>query len=182
MAVQSGQDVSLHRILDCNFARVRNWSCIGSGLILGNRLLQHYYNWNTPLFEAAIISIYVLHRVKKSIDGCGGNTDIALIPKVGSRMSYLPSEDVAKMEKYCEAYDQSLKGLLTTVPRHAKNRRAFDADVQSAIDGLLMARTAFQDFEDTMREVAAHLGRNYDEMMREAQEGADAMLKSAGLK
>jgi hypothetical protein len=178
MAVQSGQDVSLWRIIDCNFARVRNWSCVGVGGILGNQLLQHYYNWEVSLFEAAIISIYVLYRVKKSTDGCGGNTDIALIPKIGNRMSYMPSEEVAKMEKYCEAHDQALRRLLTAVPIHPKNKPAFENEIREATNGLMVARAAFQEWEDVMREVAIHLGRDYEEMMKEAEDGAEEIMRS----
>jgi len=176
MAVQFSSSAKLYRITDCSVASVTERVCVGAGLVLANQLLQRYYSWDASLLEAAIISLYVLYHAKKWVPSCGGNTDIALIPNIGGRMSYMPTEEVEKIEKYCEAHDKALQRLLTAVPRHPKNKEAFDNEVRNAVIGLTAARSAFQEWEDVMKEVAAHLGRDYEEMMREAEEGANRFL------
>jgi 20S proteasome alpha/beta subunit len=165
MAVQSDAGAALFRIADCNFSPVTKNACIGTGVILGNQLLQRHYDNSVLLSDAAVIAIYTLHHVKRWVDGCGGNTDIALVPHHGGKISYMPSTDVDKIEKYCDAYDDALKNLLVQIPRTPKNLKAFDQYIQIAKNQLSMARLAFQDYEDSMREIAAQLGMSYEQFM-----------------
>ncbi|HEY3989657.1 MAG TPA: hypothetical protein VGM02_10190 [Acidobacteriaceae bacterium] len=182
MAVQWKTETFLFRIADCNMAPVRKMAALGSGVILAAQLLQRHYDRKVQVSEAAIICIYVMYHVKKFVDGCGGNTDIAIISRATGTMAFMPSVDVEKFEKYSNAYDDAVKGLLLAVPRSPKNLGLFDQEIEAAKNGLRMARTAFQEMEDTMREVAAHLGMNYEEFVRQSEEGAEAMLKAAGIK
>jgi len=176
MAVQSNTGIELLRIADCNVAPVAKMVCIGSGVVLGAQLLERHYNRKVSLFDAALISLYVLYHVKQWVDGCGGKTDIAIISKADGKMSFMPTDEVEKIEKYCGAYDDAIKGLLTATPRHPKDRAAFDAQVEAAKQRLVSARTAFQDWEDVMREVATQLGKSYEDMEREAEEWANSLL------
>jgi hypothetical protein len=130
------------------------------------------------LNEAALICIYVLYHVKKWVDGCGGNTEIALIPLVGGRVALMPSTEVDKFEKYSEAYDDALKNLLLAGPRTPNNKALFDQYIESAKIDLMAARTMFQEWEVMFREVAGHLGMNYEQMLRDSEEAAEAMFST----
>jgi 20S proteasome alpha/beta subunit len=178
MAVQSVDAVQLFRVSDGSIAPVHHTACIGSGVVLGTQLFQRYYNKDVSLFDAALISIYVLFHVKRWVDGCGGKTDISLIQRTGGRMSFMPSDEVEKLEKYCESYDDAVIGLLTATPRNPKDRAAFDTQVEVAKQKLIAARTSFQDWEDLMREVAAQLGMSYEAFMNDVDEKTSAFLKT----
>jgi hypothetical protein len=177
MAIQYKDNAELLRIADCSIAPVRKTAAVGSGIVLALQLLQRHYDRNVQVSEAAIICIYVLHHVKKWVDGCGGNTEVALIPKTTGTTAFMPSSEVEKFERYSRAYDDALKGLLLAVPRTPKNLQLFDHYIESAKNELKIARTAFQEYEDTMREMAARLGMNYEEMMQQSEAAADAFLR-----
>jgi 20S proteasome alpha/beta subunit len=172
MAVKEKTDATLYRITDCSMAPVRDRTAVGSGVVLALQLLERHYDRTVQISEAAIVCIYVLHHVKKWVDGCGGNTEIALIPKVGDSIAFMPSTDVEKFETYSQAYDDALKGLLLAVPRTPKNLSLFNQDIDASRNALQMARAPFQEWEDTMREVAAHLGVDYEQMMHDSEAAA----------
>lgn len=178
MAVKGKDDASLYRIADCNIAPIRDRVAVGTGVVLALQLLERHYDRTVQINEAAIVCIYVLYHVKKWVDGCGGNTEIALIPKAGAEMAFMPSTDVDKFERYSQAYDDALKGLLLAVPRTSKNLPLFNQYVDAARNALQMARSPFQEWEDTMKEVAAHLGMDYDQMMRDSEAAANAFFSA----
>jgi 20S proteasome alpha/beta subunit len=182
MAVQTDKEVDLYRISDCNIAPVKMHACIGSGVILGAQLLERHYDRKVQLSEAAIISSYVLYHVKKWVDGCGGNTDIALVPKGSAKTIFLPSEDVDKFERYAKAYDDAVKGLLLAAPRTPKNRSLFKQYIQTAENELYSARSMFQEFEETMRELCEQMGMDYDEMMRMSEIASEEFFAKKGTK
>lgn len=177
MAFQWKTEAGLYRITDCSLAPIRSMAAIGTSVILAAQLLQRHYDPHVQINEAAIICIYVMYHVKKWVDGCGGNTEIAIIPRTTGTMTFMPSVEVEKLEKYSAAYDDAVKGLLLAVPRTPKNPALFDQEIQAAKNGLNVARTAFQDMEDTMREMCARLGLNYEVTMRQAEEAANEFLK-----
>jgi 20S proteasome alpha/beta subunit len=181
LAIQSVDAADLYRITDCNIAPVQTHVCVGSGVILGSQLFDRHYRKEYPLYEAAIVSIYVLYHVKKWVDGCGGQTDIALIPKTGGKVSFMPTNDVGKLEIYCKAYDDAVKGLLVEIPRTPKDLNLFNAYIENARKQLGVARGIFQEWEDTMREVSAQLGMPYEQYIRTTKNGAQKLLEIMGL-
>jgi hypothetical protein len=176
MASRAAFGLRLFHIADCSIARVYEKACIGTGVILGAQLLQRHYDYAVQLTEAAIICAYVFHHVKRWVDGCGGNTDIALVPDSAAEIIFLPSAEVNKFEKYSEAYDEAVRGLLLAVPRTPKNISLFNQYVEAAKNQLQAARTQFQEWEDLMREVAVLTGQDYEQMRLEAEASASAML------
>ncbi len=122
------------------------------------------------------MSIYILYHVKQWVDGCGGKTDIALIPNVGEQVSFMPWENVQKFEKYSADYDNAVKSLLVEIPKTPKDAALFNSCIEAAKNKLNLARTAFQEYEDTMREVAAQLGISYEEFMKTAEDGVNEFL------
>jgi 20S proteasome alpha/beta subunit len=176
MAVKWKGDASLFRIADCSVAPVTNKVAVGTGVVLALQLLERHYDRTVQIGEAAIICTYVLYHVKNWVDGCGGNTEVALIPKAGDSVAIMPSTEIEKFEQYAQAYDDSLKGLLLAAPRTPNNLPQFNQYLDRARHDLHIARSRFQEWEDTMREVAAHLGMDYEQMMRDAEAGAEAFF------
>lgn len=88
----------------------------------------------------------------------------------------MPSEDVDKIERYCTMYDEALKNLLLAAPRTPKDKDKFLRYIREAEQNLLAARTGFQEWEDTMREVAQHLRMSYEELMGRSNEMASNIL------
>lgn len=169
MAGQWPNETCLFRIADCNVAPVATHACLGSGLILGSQLFQRHYDHKNSLSAASIVSIYVLHHVKRWVDGCGGKTDIAIVPK-GGQIAFMSSDQVEKLEKYCTSYDDAVKDLLVNIPRTPASLGMFDAYVLQAKNKLALARLSFQDMEQSMREFAVHMGISYEDLMQSADE------------
>lgn len=53
-----------------------NYVAIGAGGFYARSLLGQYYAWELDLQTAEILAAYVLFRVKNSIGGCGGHTEM----------------------------------------------------------------------------------------------------------
>ena len=169
MAVKGNGMEQLYKISDCNVAPVRERAAVGSGVVLALQLLERHYDPSVQINEAAIICIYALHHVKKWVDGCGGNTELIVIPRFG-QVTSMPSSQIQEIEKYCEAYDDAVKNLLIQIPRTPHSLELFDAYILEAKNKLALARLSFQEFEQSMREFAAHMGIPYEDMMRDANE------------
>jgi len=178
MAIKWKGDASLYRISDCSVAPIPQRVAVGTGVILALQLLERHYDRTVQIGEAAIICAYVLHHVKKWVDGCGGNTEIALIPKEGDGITFMPSSEVDKFEAYAQAYDDALKQLLLVAPRTVNNLPLFNAYIDKARLELQSARAPFQEWEVTFREVAEQLGMNYEQMMKDSEDAAKAIFSA----
>jgi len=177
MAIKWKGDASLYRISDCNVAPIPQRAAVGTGVILALQLLERHYDRTVQIGEAAIICSYVLYHVKKWVDGCGGNTEIALIPKEGDGITFMPSSEVDKFEVYAQAYDDALNHLLLVAPRTVNNLPLFNAYIDNARVKLQSARAPFQEWEVTFREVAEQLGMNFEQMARESEASMKAFLE-----
>jgi hypothetical protein len=49
---------------------------IGAGILLANNLTEEYYDPRLSLSELINIAAFILWKVKKGVDSCGGHTDL----------------------------------------------------------------------------------------------------------
>lgn len=158
------------------FAEIKQFECIGSGVITGRSLFQRYYRRNHTLIEAYIIAAYALHHAKRWVDGCGGNSDIFLIPKDTKTVTRLGSDEVAKLEAYFDGLDEALKPLLIACPLDPKDDAGFKKIMEYVNNGIWACRAAFQEFEQVFRRMATEMGQDADAAWAAVQAGTDAII------
>jgi hypothetical protein len=56
---------------------------IGAGILLANTLMQEYCIGNFTLEELASLAVFVVNKVKKHVDTCGGSTSMVLLKSDG---------------------------------------------------------------------------------------------------
>jgi 20S proteasome alpha/beta subunit len=56
---------------------------IGAGILLANTLIQQYCIGNFTLDELTSLAVFIVNKVKKHVDTCGGNTHMVLLKRGG---------------------------------------------------------------------------------------------------
>ncbi len=158
------------------FAEIKQFECIGSGVITGRALFQRYYRQNHGLIEAYIVAAYALHHAKRWVDGCGGNSDIFLIPKDTKLVTRLGSHEVSKLEAYFDDLDEALKPLLIACPLNPTDDTAFKKNMQHINNQIWACRARFQEFEQVFRRMVQDMGQDADKAWATVQVGADAIF------
>lgn len=91
-------------------------ACVGSGMILGQSLLERLCNSFMELDELVIALCYIMLRVKKGVPGCGGNTDLIFSSRKSKLFGAIASYDIEALERQLDsgenAVDQILTGLV----------------------------------------------------------------------
>lgn len=84
---------------------------IGAGILLANTLIQEYGIGNHTLKELSSLAIFILAKVKKNVDTCGGSTHMVIMKK-GGDFSYPDDKQLEKVESRAEELEiQSRKRL-----------------------------------------------------------------------
>jgi len=177
IAVRAHQEINLLCVHDNVFAEIRQFECIGSGVIAGRSLFQRYYRKSHNLIHAYIIAAYALHHAKRWVDGCGGKSDIFLIPKDSKTLTRLDSYEVEKLEVYFDDLDEALRPLLIACPFDPTDDASFRQIMDWVTKHVWAARSRFQDFEQVFRRIAREMGRDEDEAWAEANSGIDLVIK-----
>jgi 20S proteasome alpha/beta subunit len=159
------------------FAEVKNFECIGSGVITGRSLFHRYYRRTHTLIMAYIVSAYALHHAKRWVDGCGGNSDIFLLPKDSNTVTRLGSDEVVKLERYFDDFDEAVRPLLIACPLDPKDDAKFKKMMDYVTNQVWACRAQFQDFEQVFRRLGTELGWDVEKAWAEATAGAEEMLK-----
>jgi 20S proteasome alpha/beta subunit len=84
---------------------------IGSGVLLANELINRHCFGNYNVSQLASLAIYILSKVKKGVDGCGGHTHVVALRK-GRDIAFTESRDIDAMEKEFEAIEKASDEVL----------------------------------------------------------------------
>jgi hypothetical protein len=80
------------------------FKAIGSGATTATALLSSLYRPDLKLNMAAILAAYVICQVKRSVQGCGFQTEIRFLLR--NRFGVVPPEFITKCEALFEKYRQ----------------------------------------------------------------------------
>jgi 20S proteasome alpha/beta subunit len=79
---------------------------IGAGILLANSLISEYGHGNHTLKQTTNLAVFILSKVKKQVDTCGGNTHVVVIR--GHRdFAYLDDKHVKKLEGEAEKLESA---------------------------------------------------------------------------
>jgi hypothetical protein len=140
-------------------------------------MLQQRWDRSHSLVEASIISAYVLYHAKRWVDGCGGNSDIFLLPNNSTTVTRLPSSDIETLESYFNDLDAALRPLLTACPTEPDNDSRFRQQLAESDRGLWAARARFQEFEQVFKRMMKEGGVDGEKMWAEVTESVDQLFK-----
>jgi hypothetical protein len=79
---------------------------IGQGVLLADQLLTQYGFGDFKVAELSSLAVYILHRVKKGVAGCGGSTYVVALRK-GFDLAFTDHEEIEEMEKRFEELDNT---------------------------------------------------------------------------
>jgi 20S proteasome alpha/beta subunit len=159
------------------FAEIQQFECIGSGVITGRSLFQRYYRRNHSLIESYIVAAYALYHAKKWVDGCGGNSDIFLIPKDTKTVIRLGSDEVETLEAYFGDLDEAIKPLLTACPVDPKDDPGFKKIIDYVNGNVWACRARFQEFEQVFKRLMKESGVDGEQMWAEIGHAVDGLFK-----
>jgi len=78
-----------------------NHKAIGVGVLLADQLLNQYVLGEYTVAQLGSLAVYVLRKVKNSVDGCGGETHVVALRK-GFDFALTDHRDIKKMEQRFE--------------------------------------------------------------------------------
>jgi 20S proteasome alpha/beta subunit len=177
IAVRDNGRTFLFATHDNVFAEIKEFECIGAGVVTGRSMFQRYYRRNHTLIESYIVVAYVLHHAKRWVDGCGGKSDIFLLPNDSKTVTRLPSSDVETLESYFDDLDAALQPLLTACPTEPANDTRFKGALLISNQYVWGARGRFQDYEQIFKRLMQEGGIDGEKMWAEVKESVDQLFK-----
>lgn len=81
-----------------------NRKAIGDGVLLADQLLMQYGFGEYKIAELSSLAVYILHKVKKGVDGCGGSTHVVALRK-GFDFALTDDKEIKEMERKFEELD-----------------------------------------------------------------------------
>jgi 20S proteasome alpha/beta subunit len=177
IAIREGGHSHLFVTHDNVFAQMKEFECIGAGVVTGRSMFQRYYRRDHTLIESYIVAAYVLHHAKRWVDGCGGKSDIFLLPNDSKTVTRLPSSEIESLEAYFDDLDTALRPLLTACPTEPANDARFKSELTTTNQNLWAARARFQEFEQVFKRLMNEAGMDGEKMWVATVESVDQLLK-----
>jgi hypothetical protein len=95
----------MFRINGPRVAPVDTLECIGAGNYLARALAGTYWSDGMSMHQTSIICAYILADVKKYVDGCGGDSNIAQLAHDGTWRLFPGEGEIEQIEEIEKAYE-----------------------------------------------------------------------------
>ena len=106
---------------------------IGDGVLLANDLIHRYCFGNYTLSQLTALAIYILSKVKKGVDGCGGSTHIVALRK-GLTFAMADNGEITKLEaEFLKLESTSDKAFAASVVKRPPSLRWFSQNRQKIL-------------------------------------------------
>lgn len=111
-------------------------------MYLSNFLCSRMYRSNLTLQQATILAAYVLFQAKAHVEGCGGQSHVAVLRNAGgSKMA----DDLSGINKQIQIIDKNVEGIILSAADLTINQDKFNYDLSSFIKLLTLARKVHED-------------------------------------
>jgi 20S proteasome alpha/beta subunit len=97
---------ALYHYSGTSFTRVSE-KAIGAGVLIATGLIDQFYPVGPSVVQASNVAAYILSKVKKQVDGCGGFTDLVALRENGD-WAITNSKDIEKLESNYAKIDKTL--------------------------------------------------------------------------
>ena|GEM_PF-1775565 len=108
-------ELSLWKVDGPIATEVQTYDCIGYGLSLGKYIGDRLYNEQLETSKAAILAIYLLEQAKKSVQFCGGESHVVLVPLPGW-ICRLSQDRINKVASAFAHFEEQTNRLLLEAP------------------------------------------------------------------
>jgi hypothetical protein len=130
---------SLYHLYGDRTLPIDRYAVVGVGQEFALSIFERRYQCLSTL-ECAYILIDAIRQVKKSVQGCGGSTNIVEIPDSGDRpYENFGKLEIEKIEKECEFLEGILNPLLLAFPSPMTSE-AFESTVDWLLNRLRLRR------------------------------------------
>jgi 20S proteasome alpha/beta subunit len=73
------------------------FACVGAGQAAMQKIVDSLLKPSLTVRQCASLAIYVMSRVKQEVPGCGGNTNVLMIPQLGN-YAWVPTKKIRELE------------------------------------------------------------------------------------
>ncbi|HVB85328.1 MAG TPA: hypothetical protein VNK23_01515 [Candidatus Dormibacteraeota bacterium] len=82
-------------------------------MLIVDQLLNQYGAGEFAVVPLSSLAVYILRKVKRGVDGCGGETHVVALRK-GSAFALTDDKDIKEMERRFEEFDKHANKNATT--------------------------------------------------------------------
>lgn len=95
------------------------YDTIGAGAYVAKDFADRLWRPSLTMRQSASLAIYIMERVKTSVPGCGGNTDIAMLSNDG-QLERIPTKRVKELEViHADIEMRSFDAMVQEIIQHA---------------------------------------------------------------
>jgi len=159
IGVQSEGVVGLYKSNGLVFRRMDTPECVGMGIALGKSLTAQFFRKEQSLKEAGLTAIYILHQVKKWVDGCGGNSDIILLSQEKLAWARIPTDEVKILETNFDMFTEAIRPILVGAVDSTLPHPEFDQLLKDfAHRDMFLLRSRFMDSDEFFKRLSDNTG------------------------
>jgi hypothetical protein len=154
IAVQFQDGALLFKSRDTLMRVVYGAECVGSGELLFQSFRDRLYSPSFNLAVTSKLAIYILNQIKRHVDGCGGNTDIALLNNKGRKLARISTDEVEKLEQDFNKFDEATKLLLFSFPDSSLTSEQFEKTMTNfRLDMATLRYTSMDEYFQKLQEI-----------------------------
>jgi len=130
----TGSPPSIKQRQDTAVTPVSEYQSIGIGTYLANYLYERLnpsvgFTYNSPPERMAHLGVFILQQVKKTIQGCDGETAVAIFYADGT-FRYMPREEVHEVDSWMADLDKAVQPLWWHVANPSMKADAFKGELE----------------------------------------------------
>ena len=122
-----------------------SYDCADTGLYLATFLCSRMYRNNLTLQQATILAAYVLFQAKEHIDGCGGQSHVAILRNTGGSQL---SEELSGINKQIQQIDRTVEQVILSAADLTIDEEKYNKDLSGFTKLLGLTRKMHQDEQE----------------------------------
>jgi hypothetical protein len=118
------------------------YDCAGTGLYLSNFVCSRMYRENLTLQQATILAAYVLFQAKEHVEGCGGQSHVAVLKNEGGSGM---ADDLHGIDRQIGLIDKNVERTILSAADLTIDETKFSSDLSSFINFMTLTRRMHAD-------------------------------------
>lgn len=151
IGIQMESATLLYKANGTKLRRLHEGDCVGTGLVLGKSMIARLLRSEMTLTQTGLIAVYLLHQVKRWVDGCGGKSDILLLSNTGRKIVRMPTNDIENLEKHFDEFDRFMLPVMIAAADGTVSHADYEKAVQDFKINIFTLRGKFMEMEQFFR-------------------------------
>jgi hypothetical protein len=145
VSVLIGEKRKLYKVWGPKVSEVDQFESMGSGSYLARALADSFWEPKNTMYRTALAAVYILSDVKKYVDGCGGESQIACLGHDGSWQYFSPdnferTRPIATIESHYQIWKRKIGSLLLDSQNLQESQESFETKATGLRDALVEGR------------------------------------------